>query len=270
MILGFIGRNDLAGLEADAQFAASHGFVGLEFNWWGDFAELTVETVGQMRAILDKHGINASALGLWGWNHIAPDAAERERAHEQLGRGIEFAQVLGAEVLITGGGEIPDAGIAENAAEFVKVFPPFLERLQQAGIKPAMYAVHGASFFTTIAAYEAVWESMPEIGLKYDPANWLHAGLDYLDVVRRHGDKVAYVHIKEHLYHNGELASQPPAGMGDIQWGKVMAFLYEASYDGYLSMEPHGDIWGWGARAASGMREKMLLLSKKYLGQFLL
>ena len=31
--LGFIGRNDLAGVEADARFAVEHGFEGLEFNF---------------------------------------------------------------------------------------------------------------------------------------------------------------------------------------------------------------------------------------------
>lgn len=41
MQLGFIGRNDLAGAEADAIFAAHHGFRGLEFNFWADFADVT-------------------------------------------------------------------------------------------------------------------------------------------------------------------------------------------------------------------------------------
>ena len=269
MDLAFIGSNDLAALEADARFAADHGFRGLEFNWWGNFAEVTADTVKQMREILDKHDVRCSALGLWGFNHMSPDATERATAHELLGRAIDFAQIIGAQVFITGGGQIPEAGIAENAAEFAKVFPPFLDRVQAAGMKPAFYAVHGASFFTTIAAYEAVWEKLPQVGIKFDPANWRHAGQDYLDVVRRHGDKVAYVHIKEHMYHNGELVSQPAAGMGDIEWGKVMAFLWEHDYRGYLSMEPHGDVWGWGPRAAD-MRNRMLLLSKKYLNQFML
>jgi sugar phosphate isomerase/epimerase len=269
MKLAFIGMNDLPTLETDAAFASDHDFLGLEFNWWGNFAEVTADIVKEMRSILDDHGVACSALGLWGWNHLSPDAAERATAHEMLSRGIEFAEIIGTEVFITGGGQIPGAGIAENAAEFVKVFPPFLDRLGAAGIAPAFYAVHGASFFTSLEAYEAVWETLPQVGIKYDPANWCHAKLDYLEVVRRHGDKVAYVHIKEHLYRDGELVSQPPAGMGDIEWGKVMAFLYEHNYLGYLSMEPHGDVWGWGPRAVE-MRTKMLLLSKKYLGQFLL
>jgi sugar phosphate isomerase/epimerase len=62
----------------------------------------------------------------------------------------------------------------------------------------------------------------------------------------------------------GELASQPAAGMGDVQWGKVMAFLHEHGYNGYLSIEPHGQLWGRGE-----MRRKMILLSRRYISQFI-
>jgi sugar phosphate isomerase/epimerase len=264
MKFGFIGSNDLPGVEADAKFAKQNGFEGLEYNYWGDFKDLTAETVKKMRGILDANGVRAAALGLWGWNHIALDLSAREEAHAMLGRAIEFAEALGAEVLITGGGEIPEATTEQNAAEFLTVFPPFLERAQKAGLTVAMYAVHGSSFFTSAEAYERVWEHMPEIRIKFDPANWKHHGDDYLALVRAHGDKIGYVHIKEHLYMGGQLTSQPAAGMGDIEWGKVMAFLYEHGYDGYLSVEPHGPLW-----SRDPLRETMLLLSKRHISQFL-
>ncbi len=265
MKLGFIGFNDLAGVEADARFAAAHGFDGLEYDYWGEFKDLTAETVTAMRRVLDKHGARASALGLWGWNHLAPDPAVREEAHTMLGRAIDFAEALGAEVLITGGGMLSEDAIEPNVAEFAKVFPPFLDRMATAGLTPAMYAVHGNSFFTSIEAYEQVWERFPQVGIKFDPANWQHHGDDYLAILRDHGDKITYMHIKEHLSMGGQLAAQPAAGMGDIEWGKVMAFLYEHDFRGYLSFEPHGPKW-----AQEPLRTKMLLLTKKYLSQFLL
>jgi len=77
MKLGFIARNDLAGVEEDAIFASENGFTGLEFNYWKQFEDLTADTVKKTREILERHGVEASALGLWGWNHISPDAAER-------------------------------------------------------------------------------------------------------------------------------------------------------------------------------------------------
>ncbi|MDH7570969.1 MAG: sugar phosphate isomerase/epimerase family protein [Armatimonadota bacterium] len=265
MKLAFIGQNNLQGVESDARFAAANGFVGLEFNFWSDFKDLTEERVVAMRAALDRNSVGAAALGLWGWNHLAPDPTVREEAHTMLDRAIHFAHLLGAEVLIAGGGDIPGAPLEEKVAEFLRVFPPFLDRAAQAGLKVAMYALHGQSFFNSVEAYERVREHFPQVGIKFDPANWANHGHDYLGILRHHGHLIAYVHIKEHLYHNGELASQPAAGMGDIAWGKVLAFLYEQGYDGYLSFEPHGPKW-----ARAPLRDKMLLLSKRYISQFLL
>ena len=265
MKLGFIGENSLEGVKQDAAFAREHGFGGLEYNYWGDFRDLTADTVARMREIHQQHGVGVSMLAIWGWNHLSPDRAERAEAHQMLDRAITFAQELGAQVIGMGAGEIPGEPLGRKVAEFRQVFPPFLQRMREAGLQPVFYAVHGNSFFDSLAAFEAAWEHLPEIKIKFDPANWRHHGDDYLEVVRRYGHKVGYVHIKEHLYHDGQLASQPAAGMGDIAWGKVFAFLYEHDYDGWLSIEPHGPIWSRGV-----MREKLLLLTKKYISQFLL
>jgi sugar phosphate isomerase/epimerase len=265
MHLGFIGENSLEGVEQDSRFAKEHGFEGLEYNYWGDFKDLTADTVKQMRAIHKKHGVAVSMLGIWGWNFLSLDAKVRAEAHKMLNRAITFAQQLEADVISMGGGEIPGEPLGRKVAEFIKVFPPFFAKMQKAGLKPVFYAAHGNSFFDSLAAYEQVWAHLPDVKIKYDPANWKHHGDDYLEVVQRYGHKVGYVHIKEHLYRDGQLASQPAAGMGDIEWGKVMAFLYEHNYDGWLSIEPHGGIWSRGE-----MRHKMLLLTQKYLSQFLL
>ena len=261
--LAFIGDNDLASVEADSRFAAENGFEGLEYNYWGNFGELAADTVRRMRRIHQAYGVKCVMLGIWGWNHMSKDAEERAKAQAMRDRALEYAQILQAEVLTTGGGVYSD-DLAENVAEFGKVFPDYLEKVQAAGMVSAFYAVHGQSFFKKLACYEAVWANHPQVTIKYDPANWRHAGEDYLEVVRKHGDKVGHMHIKEHVYHNGELASQPPAGMGDIEFGKVLAFLYEHRYSGPLSIEPHGPIWSKG-----DMRRKLLLLTQRHISPFL-
>jgi len=264
MKIGFIANNDLGGVQEDARFAAEHGFEGLEFNYWGDFKDLTFDTVSKMRAILVEHGVKASALGLWGWNHTSRDAAERETSLKMLDRAIGFAQHLEASILITGGGHIKDASPEENAAEFARVFPPYVEKARVAGLKIALYPVHGNSFFTTISDYERVWKLVPDVGIKLDPANIKHHGDDYLPILRDYGHRITHMHIKEHLYMDGQLVSQPAAGMGDIEWGKVFAFLHEHHYEGHLSIEPHGSAW-----SRPPLRRKMLLLTQRYISQFL-
>ncbi len=263
MKLGFIANNDLPGIEADCRFAAEHGLSGLEFNYWGQFEDLTVETVRAMRTILDAYGIGCSTFGLWGWNHIAANPEERAASLKQLDRAIEFAQMMQAPILITGGGQYSD-DLAENVKVYAEVLRPSIDRVKAAGMQLAVYGFHGG-FLRTAAAFEALWAQVPDVGLKFDPANIDHAGEDYIAVLRKHGGRITHVHIKEHLNHGNEIASQPAAGMGDIHWGKVMAFLYEHNYQGYLTIEPHGPIWG-----GDSLRETMLLLTQRYIRQFLL
>ena len=271
MKLGFIANNDLEGIEKDARFAAEHGFEGLEFNFWhreersGFDEDLDMDKVLKIRQILDAHGVEAASFGLWGSNHISTNPAERAASLDRLDRAIEYAEALGAQILITGGGKIAGASLDENVAAFVEVFPPYLKKARQAGLTVALYAVHGNSFFESIESYEKVWAHIPDVGIKLDPANIQHHGDPYLPILRDHGDHVYHVHIKEHLYMEGKLASQPAAGMGDIAWGKVMAFLHEHNYEGYLVFEPHGPLW-----SKPPLREKMLLLSKRYISQFLI
>lgn len=263
MKLAFIG--DWTAVEADARFAREHGFEGIEYNHWGGFRDISAADVQRVRAALDAHGVRASMLGLWGWNHLSPDAAERRQAHEMLRRLIDFAGILGADCIVTGCGDIPGEPVGRKVAEFASVFAPVFERAEKTGLKIAFYALHGGSFIDSLATCERLWEVVPQVKLKFDPANWQHHGDDYLEVVRRYGHKIGYIHIKEHLSMGGRLVSQPPAGMGDIAWGRVMAFLYEHNYDGWLSIEPHGPIWSRGE-----MRMKMILLSKRHIGQYLI
>lgn len=263
MKLGFIASNDLTGIDADCRFAVAHGFDGLEFNYWGGFRDLTEGTVREMRRVLDGYGIECSTFGLWGWNQIAPDAAQREDSHAQLNRALEFAQIMGAPILITGAGQYSE-NLDENVATFAEVMRPFIDRVKAAGMQLSIYGFHGG-FLRSVAAYERLWQTVDDVWLKLDPANVEHAGEDYIGLLRHHGRRVNHVHIKEHLNHGGDVASQPAAGMGDIHWGKVMAFLYESGYDGYLTFEPHGPLW-----SREPLRQKMLLLSQRYIKQFLL
>lgn len=262
MKLGFIANNDLPGLDADCVFAAAHGFQGLEFNYWGQFKDLDRETVVAMRKLLDHYGINCSTFGLWGWNHIAADPDERSASLAQLDRAIQFAELLGAPTLITGAGQYSDS-LVENVAVYAEVMRPYIERITSAGMQLSIYGFHGG-FLHTTAAFEALWEQLPEVGLKLDPANVDHAGEDYIALLYKHAARVNHVHIKDHLNHGGAIISQPAAGMGDIQFGKVLAFLYEANYQGYLTFEPHGPIWG-----REPLRRTMLLVTLKHIRQFL-
>ena len=127
-------------------------------------------------------------------------------------------------------------------------------------------AVYGFydGFLTTTAAFERLWGIVGDVGMSLDAASMLHAGFDYIDFVRRHAKRIRHVQVRDTLIHHGVRISEPPAGMGDIAWPKLMGLLYEADYCGALAIAPHGN---W---ARVGSREKMLLLAKQSLAPFLI
>jgi sugar phosphate isomerase/epimerase len=265
MTIGFIGGKKPSELDATARFAAENGFPLLEFDYWGDFAAVSDADAAAMRKTLDRHGVGVSAYGLWGYNPLSADPAERASVHATVERGIRCAATVGARVFVLGAGNNPNLTFDQNVEEFCRVFPPILARIRDAGMKSSFYAVHGKTLFENMQAFEAVWRHLPQVGMKFDPANWAHSGHDYIEVVRLHGNKMTHVHLKEHMYRNGGLIGEPPVGMGDVQWGKVMAFLHLHNYDGCLSIEPHGAVWSRGE-----LRQKMVLLSRQYIRQYLL
>jgi sugar phosphate isomerase/epimerase len=261
--LGFIAENDISKLAEDCRFAAENGYTGLEFNYWGGAKDLTLDTVKGMKAILDTYGIECSSLGLWGWNHTAADTAEQAAALAQLDKFIEFAKVLDTKLFITGGGTV-EGGYDANVAAWLKVFPERIAALEAAGIPTAMYAVHGNSFLDSMEAFEKLWAVAPNAGMKIDGANLKARGIEYLPFFQQHCKMLYEIHIKEHIYVDGKVASQPAAGMGDIEWGKLFAFMYESDWSGYMVVEPHGPLWGRGE-----LRWKMLKLTMRYISQFI-
>ncbi len=265
MSLGFIGGKKPDQTETAAALARECGYEALEFDYWRDFESLTDEAInGQARA-LQKHGIGVSAYGLWGYNHIAADEAERAHAHAMLERAIGYARTLGARTMVLSTGDLRGEPFGRKLDIFLETMMPFLERIEAAGMIPTFYALHGNTMFASLEAYERAWERLPGLKMKFDAANWLAAGADYLEVLRRYGHKIGHVHIKEAIFKDNRTVSQPPAGMGDMPWGRIMTFLHEHEYDGCLSLEPHMEPW----KSGDGLK-KNLVLSKRHIDQFLL
>lgn len=265
MTLGFIGGKNPSQTEAAAALAAECGYTALEFDYWRDFESLTDQDVEAQAAALSRHGIGISAYGLWGYNPIAEDPDQKRHAHAMIERALGYAKRLGAAAMVLSTGDVRGEPLGRRVAIFIETMAPLIERIEAAGIVPTFYALHGNTFLSNLEAYERVWEQMPGLKMKFDPANWLGAGQDNLEVVRRYGNKIGHVHIKEAIFINSRVVSQPPAGMGDMPWGRIMTFLHEHRYDGCLSLEPHMDPW----RSGEGLKMN-LLLSKRHLNQFML
>jgi sugar phosphate isomerase/epimerase len=112
---------------------------------------------------------------------------------------------------------------------------------------------------------------VPDLCLKYDPSFSAQAGRNYASEIMKYGSRIVHAHAKDEIalerttdYSSGVIPmTYVPPGMGQIQWGSVIAALYEVGYEGMIAIEPHSAYW-----CTTGF-ERGLVLAKRHLEQFL-
>ena len=109
----------------------------------------------------------------------------------------------------------------------------------------------GKNLATSPAIWKSMWDIIPDenFGLNLDPSHLIWQMIDPERVVRDFSGRIFHVHAKdlmidrEGLYQHGILSLgtgwQVPRlpGLGDMNWGRFIAALYRAGYDGTVSVE---------------------------------
>lgn len=99
----------------------------------------------------------------------------------------------------------------------------------------------------------------------FDPANFVQCGQDTKEAYEMLRGFVSYVHIKDAFRKDGSVV---PAGAGDGNVEYILKSLFEAGYDGFLSLEPH--LGSFSGLAALELDDKMLDLPEGGEGTFTL
>jgi sugar phosphate isomerase/epimerase len=150
--------------------------------------------------------------------------------------------------------------------EFQDRFGAAAELGRKAGVK---LAVHSCGLGPE--QWDLMFRLAPALSLKYDPSFSAQAGRSYVSEIFKYAGRIVHVHAKDEMpltrttdYGSGIIPmAYAPAGMGQIQWGSVIAALYEGGYDGQIAIEPHSHYW-----CTVGF-ERGLVLAKRHLEQFL-
>jgi sugar phosphate isomerase/epimerase len=150
--------------------------------------------------------------------------------------------------------------------QFQALFGPACEYAEQIGVR---LAVHSCGLDPE--QWDLMFRLVPGLGLKYDPSFSLEAGRNYRAEIVKYARRIVHVHIKDERFMGRETDfshgimryEYTPAGTGDINWGTVIALLYEAGYPGDLALETHSLFW-W------NHLEWDLRLSQRHIQQFLL
>lgn len=260
-------------LEEVVRFAADEGFACLEVMCWPaasgdarryagtthiDAAGLTDVETERVRALLERHGIEISALGYYP-NPLAPDAEERRAYAEHLRAVISAAARLGVGVVNSFVGRDPARPIEAQWELVEAVWGPLVAHAEAEGVRigiencPMLFSLDEWPGGKNLAVSPAVWRELferipsPHFGLNFDPSHLHWLGIDHLRALREFRDRVHHVHVKDEridrelLQERGILGLgwhvPKIPGLGDIDWDAYFRVLGEIGWAGPAVIE---------------------------------
>ena len=186
---------------------------------------------------------------LWTYPLTSGSAFVRQRGLDSLRRQIDAAAILGAEKLLV----IP--GYAET------IFVPHAETVpSDTACARALEGLRHAALWAEAAGVslcvENVWNGMllspeelagfvdapasPAVGVYFDMGNALRYGLPQRWIARL-GSRIRAVHVKDALAGKTDMRAFPPMGEGDVDFPACIDALQRVGYDGFYTIETHGD-----------------------------
>jgi sugar phosphate isomerase/epimerase len=278
-------------LEELAGQAAEWGYQGLELACWGDHFEVQralseddyaagkLELFNRLELavpVVSNHRVSTAVCDHIDARHrdLLPDyvwgdgdpAGVRERAAEEMMATARAAQKLGASVLagFTGspvwsyvaGYPAPRPAVIEEAfRDGARRWQPVLDVCQECGLRYAC-EVHPGQLAFDLYSAERLLDALngrEEFGFLLDPGHLHWQGVDPVEFVRRFGDRIWHVHVKDVAItldgRSGLLGSYLPygdprrgwsprsPGRGGIDWEGLIRALNAAGYDGALAVE---------------------------------
>jgi len=249
--------------EKEVKFAKKVGFSSLEIgcndrkaNFWKVISKK--DGIESIRRTMEENNLGISAIGFY-FNQIQPEKWQKEGFLKLL----DIAPKLNVKVICTFAGRNPEKSPEDNIPLFKKVFSPLVKKAEDKGIKIAIEncpMMHGHPFKgINIAFTPKVWSLMfeavnsPNLGLEFDPSHLYWLGTDYIQAIKDFKDKIFHVHAKdteifydklseETIYGSGWWRYRLP-GLGEIDWQKFIATLYDIDYKGDIAIEHEDPVF---------------------------
>ncbi len=269
-----------ASLDEVAVWAGSHGYRALEVAAWPDrpgrdweATHLEVESMDEagadrVRSLLARHDLRLSAVAYYE-NNLHEDPATREAVHEHLRRCIDAAQMLGCGLVGTFVGRDVSLTVRENLQLAEAVLPPLVDYAGDRGVRLViencpMEGWHPDGYPANLAYSPELWTWLTSLGLylNYDPSHLVWLGIDPVPALAAHVDRVLHVQAKDievdraarnqfgifgqvvepQAWVSGWWRYRIP-GLGDVDWRRIIDTLYQAGYDGVVSVEHEDPVW---------------------------
>jgi sugar phosphate isomerase/epimerase len=267
-------------LEEIAAWAGTNGYQALEVAAWPnrpgrdwEASHLDVESLddaaaARVRSLMDVHGLELSAVAYYE-NNLHHDPATREETHQHLRRCIDAAQLLGCGLVGTFVGRDVTLPLRNNLRLAEKVIPPLVEYADARGVRLVvencpMEGWHPDGYPANLAYSPELWDWLTGLGLylNYDPSHLVWLGIDPVQALVGHLDRVLHVQAKDaevdvaarNRYGVfGQVVDPSPwvsgwwryrvPGLGQVDWRRIVDTLYEGGYDGVVSVEHEDPVW---------------------------
>ena len=299
MQLGFVSAivPDLPLADVFA-FAADEGFDCVELMCWPpgasdrryagvthlDVTNITDETVGVMRDIVAKTGVQISGLGYYP-NPLHPDAEHRRSVVGHLKKVIQAAPRFGVGVVNTFIGRDPQKSVRDNWHLFDEVWPDLMQVAEAAQVRigiencPMLFSLDewpgGANLATTPEIWRTMFDKLPSLGLNFDPSHLVWQHIDVARCVREFGKRFVHVHAKDTridadaLYQRGVMGlgwhTPKLPGLGDVAWGPLFSALGDVGFTGAVCIEVEDRAY----EGSLADRQRALRQSRRFLQQFM-
>ena len=184
----------------------------------------------ELKSLLAKAGINLVAV-YSGANFVFPDILDEELA--RITRAADGAATFGAEHLVVGGGAKRFAGLKnDDHQRLAEGLEKVVAIAKSRGLK-AHYHPHLTTIVEGPAEVDRIF-SLTSIDFCPDTAHLAAAGGDVPAMIRKHRDRISYVHLKGWTK---EPFAFTPLDRGDLDIKKIVTALADIDYRGWITVE---------------------------------
>jgi L-ribulose-5-phosphate 3-epimerase len=189
-------------------------------------------TLARVTAAAEEAGVEIASFA-GGFGNIAQDGTLEERL-EWATSVLALAGDMGVGIVTSHVGTIADNLDSPAGAVMLSQLERLGAEAERRAIKMGI-ETGPESPQTMAAALERL--SIPALGVNYDPANLLMAGLDWLGGINVLGRWIVHVHAKDARLRADGKPQQTPFGHGNVDVRAFISELRHVGFDGYVTLE---------------------------------
>lgn len=218
-------------MERALRDIGSVGYAGVEM-FDGNVADYANHPQA-LQQLLKETGLQLASI-YTGANFIYADILDDEMW--RINRAAELAASFGAEQLVVGGGARRAAGTTDDDYDRLAVALDRVTDIADSHGVTASYHPHLSTIVENPDELEKIM-TRSRIGFCPDTAHLAAGGGDPAELIRRYGDRIRHVHLKD-------LRTDPlafhPLGEGELDFGDILAAIDEVGFDSWLLVELDG------------------------------